>query len=77
MYSPKEVELFLLDYKDGVEFNSYTNPYLTHASLVAVNSNVSYGLSFLEYILDEKNRRSGNRRGMHKASGRIYPGIEA
>ncbi|HIP11742.1 MAG TPA: cell division protein FtsK [Arcobacter sp.] len=58
MYSPKEVELFLLDYKDGVEFNSYTNPYLTHASLVAVNSNVSYGLSFLEYILDEKNRRS-------------------
>ena len=58
MYSPDEVELFLLDYKDGVEFNSYTKPYLTHASLIAVNSNVSYGVSFLEYILEEKNRRS-------------------
>jgi len=57
-YSHEEVELFLLDYKDGVEFNSYTQPYLTHASLIAVNSNVSYGLSFLEYILEEKNRRS-------------------
>ncbi len=58
LYSPDEVELFLLDYKDGVEFNSYTQPYLTHASLIAVNSNVSYGVSFLEYILEEKNRRS-------------------
>jgi len=58
MYSPDEVELFLLDYKDGVEFNSYTQPYLAHASLIAVNSNVSYGVSFLEYILEEKNRRS-------------------
>ena len=58
MYSPDEVELFLLDYKDGVEFNSYTQPYLTHASLIAVNSNVSYGVSFLRYILEEKNRRS-------------------
>ncbi|WP_418186554.1 FtsK/SpoIIIE domain-containing protein [Aliarcobacter lanthieri] len=58
LYSPDEVELFLLDYKDGVEFNSYTQPYLTHASLIAVNSNVSYGVSFLKYIIDEKNRRS-------------------
>jgi len=58
MYAPDEVELFLLDYKDGVEFNSYTSPYLAHASLIAVNSNVSYGVSFLEYILEEKNRRS-------------------
>lgn len=57
-YSPDEIELFLLDYKEGVEFNSYTNPILTHASLIAINSNVSYGLSFLEYILKEKDRRS-------------------
>ena len=58
LYSPDEIELFLLDYKEGVEFNSYTNPILTHASLIAINSNVSYGLSFLEYILKEKDRRS-------------------
>lgn len=58
LYSPNEVELFLLDYKDGVEFNLYTKPYLSHASLIAINSNVSYGVSFLEYIILEKNRRS-------------------
>lgn len=57
-YSPDEVELYLLDYKDGVEFNTYTKPYLKHASLIAINSNVSYGVSFLKYILGEKDRRS-------------------
>ena len=57
-YAPDEVELFLLDYKDGVEFNTYTKPYLKHASLIAINSNVSYGVSFLKYILLEKDRRS-------------------
>ena len=57
-YSPDEIELFLLDYKEGVEFNSYTNPLLNHTSLIAINSNVSYGVTFLEYIISEKDRRS-------------------
>jgi len=57
-YSPKEIELYLLDYKEGVEFNAYTNPMLNHASLIAVNSNVSYGVTFLEHIIEEKDRRS-------------------
>ncbi len=56
-YSPKEIELYLLDYKEGVEFNAYTNPMLNHASLIAVNSNVSYGVTFLEHIIEEKDRR--------------------
>jgi len=58
MYSPNEIELFLLDYKEGVEFNSYTNPMLNHASLIAINSNVSYGVTFLEFIIKLKNERS-------------------
>jgi hypothetical protein len=58
MYSPNEIELFLLDYKEGVEFNSYTNPMLNHASLIAINSNVSYGVTFLEFIIELKNERS-------------------
>ena len=57
-YSPKEVELFLLDYKEGVEFNSYTNPILNHTSLIAINSNVTYGITFLEYIIAQKDKRS-------------------
>jgi len=55
-YPPKEVELYLLDYKDGVEFNLYKD--LNHASLVAINSNVSYGITVLEHILKIKNQRS-------------------
>ena len=57
-YSPNEVELFLLDYKEGVEFNSYVNPPLLHSSLIAIHSDINYGQTFLEYIIKEKNRRA-------------------
>ncbi|WP_104748157.1 FtsK/SpoIIIE domain-containing protein [Helicobacter cetorum] len=57
-YSRDELEVYLLDYKDGVEFNLYTEPNLSQAKLIAINSNVSYGLSVLEYIQDERIRRS-------------------
>lgn len=57
-YPPDELELFLLDYKEGVEFNAYTNPILKHASLVAIHSDVQYGKSFLEYIIESKNERA-------------------
>ncbi|GAA7432563.1 hypothetical protein Yangon179_05800 [Helicobacter pylori] len=47
-YVPNEVQLFLLDYKEGVEFNAYTNPtILEHARLVSVASSVGFGVSFL------------------------------
>ncbi|TEY02322.1 FtsK/SpoIIIE domain-containing protein [Campylobacter sp. US33a] len=57
-YPPDELELFLLDYKEGVEFNIYTNPVLNHASLVATHSDIQYGVSFLEYIIEVKNKRA-------------------
>lgn len=57
-YPPSELELFLLDYKEGVEFNAYASPMLNHASLVAVHSDIQYGSSFLEYIVETKNKRA-------------------
>ncbi|EDZ62780.1 FtsK/SpoIIIE family, putative [Sulfurimonas gotlandica GD1] len=57
-YPPDEVELFLLDYKEGVEFNSYVSPPLLHSSLIAIHSDINYGQTFLEYIIEEKNKRS-------------------
>ncbi|GAA7461538.1 FtsK/SpoIIIE domain-containing protein [Helicobacter pylori] len=57
-YPRDELEIYLLDYKDGVEFNLYTDPILSQAKLIAINSNVSYGLSVLEYIKNERIRRS-------------------
>lgn len=57
-YDPNEVQLFLLDYKEGVEFNAYTDPILEHARLVSVASSVGFGVSFLSWLCDEIKKRS-------------------
>lgn len=58
-YAPNEVQLFLLDYKEGVEFNAYTNPSpLEHARLVSVASSVGYGMSFLSWLCKEMQKRA-------------------
>lgn len=57
-YAPDEVQLFLLDYKEGVEFNAYTDPILEHARLVSVASLVSYGITFLKWLCDEMEKRA-------------------
>ncbi len=57
-YAPDEVQLFLLDYKEGVEFNAYTDPILEHARLVSVASSVPYGITFLKWLCDEMEIRS-------------------
>ncbi|WRG41417.1 DNA translocase FtsK [Helicobacter pylori] len=57
-YNPDEVQLFLLDYKEGVEFNAYTDPILEHARLVSVASSVSYGITFLKWLCDEMQKRA-------------------
>ncbi|MGL2686068.1 DNA translocase FtsK [Helicobacter pylori] len=58
-YDPDEVQLFLLDYKEGVEFNAYVaDPPLEHARLVSVASSISYGITFLKWLCDEMEIRS-------------------
>lgn len=57
-YAPDEVQLFLLDYKEGVEFNAYTDPILEHARLVSVASSVPYGITFLKWLCDEMEKRA-------------------
>ncbi len=58
-YTPDEVQLFLLDYKEGVEFNAYVaDPALEHARLVSVASSVSYGITFLKWLCDEMEKRA-------------------
>ncbi|WP_165486702.1 FtsK/SpoIIIE domain-containing protein [Helicobacter pylori] len=57
-YAPNEVQLFLLDYKEGVEFNAYTDPILEHARLVSVASSVGYGMSFLGWLCKEMQKRA-------------------
>ncbi len=57
-YAPNEVQLFLLDYKEGVEFNAYTDPILEHARLVSVASSISYSITFLKWLCDEMEKRA-------------------
>ncbi|WP_162974471.1 FtsK/SpoIIIE domain-containing protein [Helicobacter pylori] len=58
-YAPNEVQLFLLDYKEGVEFNAYTDPnILEHVRLASVASSVGYGMSFLSWLCKEMQKRA-------------------
>ncbi|MFP6028944.1 FtsK/SpoIIIE domain-containing protein [Helicobacter pylori] len=58
-YAPNEVQLFLLDYKEGAEFNAYVaDTPLEHARLVSVASSVSYGITFLKWLCDEMQKRA-------------------
>ncbi|WP_162968279.1 FtsK/SpoIIIE domain-containing protein [Helicobacter pylori] len=57
-YDPNEVQLFLLDYKEGMEFSAYTDPILEHAKLVSVASSVYYGITFLKWLCDEMQKRA-------------------
>lgn len=61
-YSPDELELFLLDFKQGVEFNQFIEdedkPALPHARVVSTESDVAFGISALEHFVAEIQRRN-------------------
>lgn len=50
MYSPNEVELYLIDFKEGVEFQWYATLRLPHARVVAIESEREFGLSVLQRL---------------------------
>ncbi|GAA7395184.1 hypothetical protein MM0347_02530 [Helicobacter pylori] len=57
-YAPNEIQLFLLDYKEGVEFNAYAKErILEHARLVSVASSVGFSVSFLSWLDKEMKKR--------------------
>ena len=56
-YSPAEVELWLVDFKKGVEFKTYAEHALPHARAVAIESDREFGLSVLEGLDAELSRR--------------------
>ncbi|MCE5268111.1 MAG: hypothetical protein LLG00_09520, partial [Planctomycetaceae bacterium] len=58
-YSPDEVELYLIDFKKGVEFKAYARAGLPHARVVAIESEREFGLSVLER-LDAELRTRGD-----------------
>lgn len=56
-YSPDELELYLIDFKEGVEFKPYADKALPHARVVAIESEREFGLSVLKELGSELERR--------------------
>jgi hypothetical protein len=50
LYSPDEIELYLIDFKKGVEFKTYAAFQLPHARVVAIESEREFGLSVLQRL---------------------------
>lgn len=57
-YAPDELELYLVDFKKGVEFTDYGRMGLPHARVVAVESEREFGLSVLEGLDRELTERA-------------------
>ncbi len=58
LYPPTELELYLIDFKEGVEFKAYAEAGLPHARCVAVESERDFGVSVLESLVAEMKRRA-------------------
>jgi DNA segregation ATPase FtsK/SpoIIIE, S-DNA-T family len=50
LYSPLDLELYLVDFKKGVEFKTYATHDLPHARVVAIESEREFGLSVLQRL---------------------------
>lgn len=57
IYSPREVELYLIDFKKGVEFKAYASLAMPHARVIAVESEREFGLSVLQRLDGELSKR--------------------
>ena len=60
-YSPEELRLYLLDFKEGVTFKAFSDigqeEYLPHAEALGLESDISFGLAVLEELYAEYQRR--------------------
>jgi hypothetical protein len=56
-YSPDELELYLIDFKKGVEFKVYAAMELPHARVIAIESEREFGLSVLQRLDGELKER--------------------
>jgi hypothetical protein len=56
-YDPGEIELYLIDFKEGVEFKKYADAQLPHARVIAIESEREFGLSVLQRLNEEIKRR--------------------
>jgi len=68
LYGPEELELHLIDFKEGVEFKVYAANSLPHARTVAIESDREFGVSVLQAIQAELAWRGSLLRGSESHS---------
>ena len=73
LYGPSELELYLIDFKEGVEFKSYAAEGLPHARVVAIESDRELGLSVLQSLTAELARRAE----LLRATDGLQSGLQA
>lgn len=56
-YSPSELNLYLMDFKNGTEFKVYDNVHVPHIKRLSLDSMQEYGESILEELVDEMEAR--------------------
>lgn len=56
-YSPNELQLYLIDLKQGVEFKKYADHQLPHARLVAIEGTADIAIGVLRSVWDNYNHR--------------------
>lgn len=56
-YGPDEVELYLVDFKEGVEFKAYETHPIPHIRAIAIESDREFGISVLQRLDAEMGRR--------------------
>lgn len=71
LYGPEELELYLIDFKEGVEFEVYASESLPHARCIAIESDREFGLSVLQSLEAELKRRGE----LLRASGGHHSGL--
>jgi hypothetical protein len=62
-YAPEELEMLLLDFKQGLEFKRFDKDddgrnWLPHARILSLESSMPFGLAVLEFVLREMERRA-------------------
>lgn len=57
-YSDDELHLYLVDFKEGVEFQDYALHQLPHARSIVIEAEREFGLSVLDFLSDEMEKRS-------------------
>lgn len=62
-YAPSELNIYLLDYKQGTEFSVYASPPLPQAKLVATESDPEYGVTVLAHLTEELEKRAREFKG--------------